>query len=193
MLKLRQAKVLTPYIPEAWEQWLRACNLVNRYPSIPDGLRHGFHTRLSNIANSFTPPSNNPSIKLHASMFKEIVDKEFTKGCYIGPFDLETITDLLDLIQTAPLSLVPKPGKPGKFRLVVKSGSSGLKSDGGSSREIEVSYRGRPEVRRRYKSGDLVRTWHRLMCHALAEVIVLDFRGTEVQRYGGEWRHEGGL
>ena len=24
------------------------------------------------------------------------------------------------------------------------------------------------------------------MCHALAEVVVLDFRGTEVQRYGGE-------
>ena len=49
--------------------------------------------------------------------------------------------------------------------------------------------------------GDLVRTWHRLMCHALAEVAVLDFRGTEVQRYRGtevqryrgEWRHEGGL
>ena len=31
------------------------------------------------------------------------------------------------------------------------------------------------------------------MCHALAEVVVLDFRGMEVQRYGGEWRHEGGL
>ena len=41
--------------------------------------------------------------------------------------------------------------------------------------------------------GDLVRTWRRLVCHALAEVVVLDFRGMEVQRYGGEWRHEGGL
>ena len=41
--------------------------------------------------------------------------------------------------------------------------------------------------------GDLVRTWHRLVCHALAEVVVLDFRGTEVQRYGGEWKHEEGL
>ena len=41
--------------------------------------------------------------------------------------------------------------------------------------------------------GDLVRTWHRLVCHALAEVVVLDFRGTEVQRYRGEQRHKGGL
>ena len=41
--------------------------------------------------------------------------------------------------------------------------------------------------------GDLVRTWCRLVCHTLAEVVVLDFRGTEVQRYGGERRHEEGL
>ena len=79
------------------------------------------------------------------------------------------------------------------FFLPVKSGSSGLKSDGGNGREIEVSYRGGPEVRQRYESGDLVRTWRRLMCHALAKVVVLDFRGTEVRRYGGEQRHEGGL
>ena len=35
---------------------------------------------------------------------------------------------------------------------------------------------------------DLTRTWHRLMCHALVEVVVLDFRGTEVQRCGDEWK-----
>ena len=84
-------------------------------------------------------------------------------------------------------------GWPLQFPCSVKSGSSGLKSDRGNGREIEVSYRGGPEVRWRYKSGDLVRTWRRLMCHALAEVVVLDFRGTEVQRYGGERRHKGGL
>ena len=47
---------------------------------------------------------------------------------------------------------------------------------------IEVSYRGGPEVQQRYESGDLVRTWRRLMCHALAEVVVLDFGGAEVWR-----------
>ena len=41
--------------------------------------------------------------------------------------------------------------------------------------------------------GDLIRTWCRLVCHTLAKVVVLDFRGTEVQRYRGEWRHKGGL
>ena len=43
-----------------------------------------------------------------------------------------------------------------KARLVaVKSRSSGLKSDGGSGRKVEVSYRGGPEVQRRYESGGL--------------------------------------
>ena len=54
---------------------------------------------------------------------------------------------------------------------------------------IEVDRRSDGDMR----VGDLVRTWHRLVCHALAEVIVLDFRGMEAQRYRGEQRHEGGL
>lgn len=110
VLKLRRAKALTPYIPEAWERWLHTCNLIHRYPLISDGLRHGFHAGLSNLAIPFTPP-NNPSVEVHADVFKDIVDKEFAKGCYIGPFNLAIISDLLSLIQTAPLSLVPKPGK----------------------------------------------------------------------------------
>ena len=75
----------------------------------------------------------------------------------------------------------------------VKSRSSRLKSDRGSGRGMGVSQRGGPEVQWRYESGDLIRTWCRLVCHTLVEVVVLDFRGMEVQRYGGEWRHKGGL
>ena len=37
----------------------------------------------------------------------------------------------------------------------VKSGSSGLKPDGGSGREMEVSHRGGPEIRWRYENGGL--------------------------------------
>ena len=62
----------------------------------------------------------------------------------------------------------------------VKSRCSGLKSNRGSGRGMGVSQRGGLEVQRRYKSGDLIRTWCKLVCHALVEVVVLDFRGTEV-------------
>jgi hypothetical protein len=116
-LEHRRARALTPYIPEAWDYWLRSSGLIHRYPSIPNDLRHGFLAGLSNLPSSYTPP-NNPSVQEHSTVFKEIVDKEFSKGRYIGPFDRETIENLLGPIQTAPLSLVPKPGKPGKFRLV---------------------------------------------------------------------------
>ena len=56
-----------------------------------------------------------------------------------------------------------------------------------------MSQRGGPEVQWRYDSGDLIRTWLRLVSHALAEVVVLDFRGMEVQRCRDERRHEEGL
>lgn len=116
-VRLRSNKALTPYIPDAWEWWLRASGLLSRYPSIPDGLRFGFAVGLANPHISFTPP-NNPSILEHASVFEEIVNKEMSKGRYIGPFGRTEIENLLGPFQTAPLSLVPKPGKPGKFRLV---------------------------------------------------------------------------
>ena len=38
-----------------------------------------------------------------------------------------------------------------------------------------------------------MRTWCRLVCYTLVEVVVLDFRGMEVQRCGDEQRHKGGL
>ena len=117
VLRHRSLKALTPYIPDAWEAWLRRTGLYHKYPTIPDGLRAGFAVGLSNPAQSFTPP-NNPSIEEFAHIFEETVNKEIAKGRYIGPFDLNTIENLLGPIQTAPLSLVPKPGKPGKFRLV---------------------------------------------------------------------------
>lgn len=116
-LRLRSLRALTPYIPEAWECQLCASGLISRYPSIPDGLRHGFAVGISNPACSFTPP-NNPSVSVHADVFKEIVDKELSKGRYLDPADKESLESILGPIQTTPLSLVPKPGKPGKFRLI---------------------------------------------------------------------------
>ena len=68
----------------------------------------------------------------------------------------------------------------------VKSGSSGLKSDGGNSREIEISYRGGPEVRRRYESGGLSKDFGVDLCVTpLPRSLSLisegqRYRGTEV-------------
>ena len=55
-----------------------------------------------------------------------------------------------------------------------------------------MSYRGGPEIQWRYESGDFIRTWCRLVCHALVKVVVLDFRGMEVQMCGDEWEVQRG-
>lgn len=54
----------------------------------------------------------------HSQIFQEIVNKEFTKGRYLSPFTHLEVEHILGPFQTSPLSLVPKPGKPGKYRLV---------------------------------------------------------------------------
>ena len=46
-----------------------------------------------------------------------------------------------------------------------------------------MSYKGELEVQQRHKGRKLIRTWHRLVCHALVKVV-LDFKGMEVQRCG---------
>ena len=78
-LKCRRLSILTPYIPSMWEHWLSAAGLLDRYPSIVNGLCFSFAIGIVNPSISFTPP-NNPSIKEHGTMFSEIVHKEYTKG-----------------------------------------------------------------------------------------------------------------
>ena len=47
-----------------------------------------------------------------------IIHKEIAKGRYIGPYSLLIIEAVIGPYQSSPLSIIPKPGKPGKFRLV---------------------------------------------------------------------------
>ena len=113
----REDRPLTPYKPDAWLMALTTFDLLHRYPNVYTGLRFGFSTNIPPLMNTFTPP-NNLSIRANQNIFDEIINKEFAKGRYIGPYSKAEIEDAIGHFQTSPLSLVPKPGKPGKFRLV---------------------------------------------------------------------------
>jgi hypothetical protein len=63
-------------------------------------------------------PSNSPSLHTHRDAFTTILDHEYSTGRYISPLSKSETEQLIGPFQTAPLSMVPKPGKPGKFRLV---------------------------------------------------------------------------
>ena len=116
-LERRRARALTPYNPDTWASELCSAGIINRFSDIPDGLRFGFRIDFPNITHVQTP-MNALSINTYSTVFRSTIEKEITKGRYMGPFPLSLIYDTLGLFQSSPLSLIPKPGCPGKFRLV---------------------------------------------------------------------------
>jgi hypothetical protein len=116
-LELRKKQALTPYRVEAWESLLRHYSLFVKYPNLSFSLRNGFDAGIQPIYITSTP-ANSPSLLLHPEAYQEMVTKEFSKGRYIGPCTRQEVESLIGPFQSSPLSWVPKPGKPGKYRAV---------------------------------------------------------------------------
>jgi len=117
LLQRRRTKAVTPYRADGWQRLLSKYGLNHKYAPIVDQLLHGFSVRAPVIARSFTPP-NNPSITLHQEAFNTIVYKEFEKDRYIGPFTRNQLERTIGFFQSSPLTIIPKAGKPGRFRLI---------------------------------------------------------------------------
>ena len=116
-LRYRKTEMLTPYKPSAWHSRLERHGLLGRYPNLHHSLMHGFDLGIPSISQTYVP-ANNPSIYKLPREYEEIVDKEFQKGRYIGPFSRADLESVMGPFQSSPLSLVPKLGKPGKFHAV---------------------------------------------------------------------------
>jgi hypothetical protein len=117
VLEARKLKALTPYHPDAWLRVLTKSRLIHTYPHIPHSLQFGFLGSIPPISITYTP-ANNYSVTEHADAFKAILSREFEAGRYLGPLSRSEMESLIGPFQTAPLSLIPKLGKPGKFRLI---------------------------------------------------------------------------
>ena len=115
VLELRRCRPLTPYHPNAWEQFLIAAELMHVHGHVLTGLRHGFHVNFPTIISTQTPP-NRDSILEHANRFAEIVSNEMEKGRYIGPFSRNLLEDLIGPFQSSPFSIIPKLGRIDKYR-----------------------------------------------------------------------------
>lgn len=102
---------------DAWEQELRRAGLLGRFAKIPNGLRLGFEIDFPPVSVMQVPP-NKSSITEYQNEFESIIRKKLDKGRYIGPFRAESLEGLIGPFQSSPLSIIPKPGKPGKFRIV---------------------------------------------------------------------------
>ena len=110
-------EVRTPLIAEEWKTALEGAGLLKKYPQIPMFITHGADAGIAPVHTTFSPP-NHPSIRSHHLIFDEIVSIEFRKGRYWGPFSKAELESIIGPFQTSPLSLIPKLGKPGKFRLI---------------------------------------------------------------------------
>jgi hypothetical protein len=113
----KRLNAASPYHPESWRRHLLAAGLQEKYPNIPNDLQFGFDAGIRRITHTFTPP-NRPSLYEHKAEFDEIVQAELQKGRYVGPITLEEVESLLGAFHTSPLSIIPKPGQPGKFRII---------------------------------------------------------------------------
>ena len=110
-------KIRTPLVASEWSSALEAAGITHRYPFIPLFISCGADAGIGQILSTFVPP-NHLSIIEHRDIFTDIVNTEFDKGRYWGPYSRVELEDMIGPFQTSPLSLIPKPGKPGKFRLI---------------------------------------------------------------------------
>jgi hypothetical protein len=107
----------TPYKPDAWEAALRVADPLCCFSHIPAGFRNGFIINFPPISHVQIPP-NKESISYYRKEFVKTLDKEITKNRYLGPFTTLLLSSLIGLFQSSPILIVPKPGCPGKFRVV---------------------------------------------------------------------------
>jgi hypothetical protein len=114
-LEHRKCNALTPYKPPAWERLLSEAGIADTYAHIAKGFRQGFHIGLPIIRRTQTPP-NSQTISKHHEEFTKIISEELRKGHYIGPASQDTLEKLISPFQSSPFGIIPKPGKPGKYR-----------------------------------------------------------------------------
>ena len=117
VLSQRRREPLTPLIADQWEKDLVDNKLLTQYPKIPSYIRLGAHAGIPRLTQSYAP-LNHVSIETLKDVFNSTIQVEFSKGRYIGPFSKEDLERKIGPFQSSPLSLIPKPAKPGKFCLM---------------------------------------------------------------------------
>ena len=113
----RRRHPLTPLVANRWLEELETTKLLVKYYQIPLFIRKGALAGIPKIAKTFTP-MNKHSTESLAHIFHDIIQTEFDKGRYLGPFSREDLENEIGAFQSSPLSLVPKSRKPGKYRLI---------------------------------------------------------------------------
>ena len=116
-LACREHAPPTPYKAATWTSLLLSSGLFYHFSKIPSGLQHSFILNFPCVHCTQSLP-NRPSIDTYNAKFNESIHKEINKGRYLSPYPLSVIESILSPFQSSPLSIIPKSGCPGKFRLI---------------------------------------------------------------------------
>jgi hypothetical protein len=106
-----------PLLFAGWHALMLKHELVDKYPNVLSTLQNGAIIGVPPIEHTFTP-SNKSSIAHYATQFQAILCHKHSTCCHLGPFTKDQLEAAIGLFQTSPLSIILKPNKPGKFRLV---------------------------------------------------------------------------
>lgn len=122
-------KTSTPYHAHTWLALLESNNLLSKYRHIPISLQYGFNAAVKYIDRTFTPP-NDESISVYHDVFQQTIEHEFNMNRYEGPYTQQQVENIIGPFQTSPLSIVPKPNKPGKYRIIQNFSSPYTSNEG---------------------------------------------------------------
>jgi hypothetical protein len=110
----RARKALTPLRAGAWRQKLAELGLSARYAHITTGIDLGFELGTQPITQNYHPP-NAASADKYTEVLQQEIQREVDLGRYLGPYTAAEIEAVMGPFQTSPQSVIPKPGKPGKY------------------------------------------------------------------------------
>src|SRR6266849_7611242 len=113
----RRTRPITPLIYSGWLAAMLKHDLVNKYPNVLSTIQNTMVIGVPLIKHTFIPP-NKSSIAQYASQFRTIIEYEYSTHRHLGPFIRRQLEVAIGQFQTSPLSIIPKPGKPGKFWLM---------------------------------------------------------------------------
>ena len=127
-------KPATPLSIPAWQQALESHPDKYFVEYILSGIGRGFHIGADRARLVLKrSPSNLPSVRQHATIVEEHVVEERAAGRLLGPLPPQ----LARLCHTSPISLIPKPHQPGRWRLIVDLSSP---HDGSVNDAISVDH-----------------------------------------------------
>ena len=110
-------RIVTPFIPDAWDKALHVSGLLSRFHDVPCSIRNGFDMGTSSTPLKTYVPSNHSSSLTHPEEIQSYIHTELSLGRYTGPFSRSKLEQLIGPFRTSPLGVVPKPGTD-NFRLV---------------------------------------------------------------------------